>query len=255
MSRRSNQVLLLMLALLAIALFVAARTQEPSAQAPQQPKPDDPDSAHVMHSMGNRHMEMGPHMKMTSLREPKSGDQERADEVVQTTRKTLEKFKDYRVALKDGYRIFLPKVPQKMYHFTNYWYGFEAGFRFNTEHPTSLLYEKDGDGYRLIGAMYTAPEKATEEELDERIPLSVAQWHLHVNFCFPTPERKAEMFLPHPKFGFAGSISTRDECEKAGGKFVPQLFGWMIHVYPFEKNSEDVWAVERHSSSGHNHAH
>jgi hypothetical protein len=38
----------------------------------------------------------------------------------------------------------------------------------------------------------------------------------------------------------AGSISTREACDDAGGKFVPLLFGWMIHVYPNEK---DVWAM------------
>ena len=30
--------------------------------------------------------------------------------------------------------------------------------RLNPDHPTSLLYEKQGDGYKLIGVMYTAPK-------------------------------------------------------------------------------------------------
>src|SRR2546425_13298062 len=34
-------------------------------------------SAHAMHSMEHRHMDMGPHMKMTTLRDLKPGDQER----------------------------------------------------------------------------------------------------------------------------------------------------------------------------------
>jgi hypothetical protein len=34
--------------------------------------------AHAMHSMEGHHMEMGPHMKMTALRNPQPGDDERA---------------------------------------------------------------------------------------------------------------------------------------------------------------------------------
>ena len=49
----------------------------------------------------------------------------------------------------------------------------------------------------------------------------------------------------NPKFGLAGSISTKAECEAADGKFVPQIFGWMVHVYPFEQKPEDIWSVER----------
>ena len=143
---------------------------------------DNDASASAMHSMEG-HMDMGPHMKMTALRPAKPGDAERAQAVVEVARKTLEKYMDYHVALNEGFRIFFPNVPQKMYHFTNYSYGREAALHFNPEHPTSLLYEKHGDDYTLIGAMYTAPRAFTEDELDARIPLSIAQWHEHVNFC------------------------------------------------------------------------
>jgi hypothetical protein len=209
-------------------------------------------SAHAMQSMEGRHMDMGPHMTMTTLRDPKPGDEARAQQVVEAARRVADKYKDYKVALTDGYKIFLPNLPQKQYHFTNYWYGFEAGLRFNPEHPTSLLYEKHGDDYKLIGVMYTAPKKANWASLDSRIPLSVAQWHAHVNMCVPPQDKKKEMWGPHPKFGLAGSIATKEECEAAGGKFVPQIFGWMVHVYPFEQKPEDIWSVER-QMHGHDH--
>jgi len=193
-------------------------------------------SAHAMHSMEDRHMDMGAHMKVTKLREPKPGDEAKADQVVEAARTAADKYKDYKVALADGYKIFLPNLPQKQYHFTNYWYGFEAAMHFIPEHPTSLLYEKHGDDYKLIGVMYTAPKNATEDQLDSRIPLSVAQWHAHVNMCVPLGDKKKEIWGAHPKFGLAGSISTRSECEAEGGKFMPQIFGWMVHVYPFEQH-------------------
>jgi hypothetical protein len=210
----------------------------------EMPGMGDDGSAHAMRSMEGR-MEMSPHMKMTALRDLKPGDQEKADGVVTAARKVAEKYRGYKLALADGYRIFLPNLPQKQYHFTNYWYGFEASTRFNPEHPTSLLYEKQDGGYRLVGVMYTAPKKTSEEELDSRIPLSVAQWHAHVNLCAPPAGKQKEMWGPNPQFGLAGSISTREACDAAGGKFMPQVFGWMVHVYPFEQKPEDIWSVER----------
>jgi hypothetical protein len=195
-------------------------------------------------------MDMGPHMKMTMLRDPKPGDAARAAQVVEGARKIAEKYQDYKTALADGFKIFLPNVPQKQYHFTNYWYGFEAAMHFDPEHPTSLLYEKHGDGYKLIGVMYTAAKNAGEDELDQHIPLSIAQWHAHINLCLPPPDRRKEALAPHPQFGLAGSITTKEACDAAGGKFLPQVFGWMVHVYPFEQKPEDVWSVER-QAHGH----
>ena len=225
------------------------------SSAADQPKPDDESAAPAMKAMSSHHMDMGPHMRMTALREPKPGDRERADELAWTTGLAIEKYRDYRVALKESFHIFLPNVPQKVYHFTNYLYAFEAQFRMNPEEPTSLLYEKSGDGYKLVGAMYTAPARATDEELDNRVPLSVAQWHLHTNFCAPPENRRREMFLAHPQFGLEGSIATKEACDKAGGKFSKQLFGWMVHVYPFEKRPQDIWAVEPPDEHGGGHMH
>jgi hypothetical protein len=205
-------------------------------------------SAHAMLSMSGRSMDMGPHMKMTTLRDLKPGDQEKADQVVAAARQAAEKYTDYKVALADGYKIFLPNLPQKQYHFTNYRYAFEAAIQFNPDHPTSLLYEKTGDGYKLIGVMYTAPKSSNWNDLDQRIPLSVAQWHAHINLCLSPADRRSEAWGPHPKFGLAGSITTRTDCDAAGGKFMPQIFGWMVHLYPFEQKPEDIWSVERQAS-------
>src|SRR5882724_3101941 len=207
--------------------------------------PNSDGTAHAMRSMECRQMSMGPHMKMTTLRDLKPGDQEKADQVVAAARKAAEKYADYKVALADGFKIFLPNLPQKQYHFTNYRYAFEAAISFNPEHPTSLLYEKHGDDYKLIGVMYTAPKNANWNELDQRIPLSIAQWHAHINMCIPPEDRRNEAWGRNAKFGLAGSITTRDECDAAGGKFMPQIFGWMVNVYPFEQKPEDIWSVER----------
>jgi len=211
---------------------------------------DAESQAHVMHSMEGHHLDMGPHMKMTALRPLKPGDQERAGKVVEAARRVAEKYKDYHSALSEGFQIFLPNVPQKTYHFTNYSYAFEAAFGFNPEHPTSLLYEKHGDDYKLVGVMYTAPKRLSEDDLDQRIPLSVAQWHEHVNFCAPPEGQKLEALSPNAKFGFHGSITTKEECDANGGTFKPIVFNWMVHVYPLEKSEAAIWAVDRDHEHG-----
>ncbi|MGA7316084.1 MAG: hypothetical protein WBX22_19180 [Silvibacterium sp.] len=188
---------------------------------------------------------MSGHMYMTSLRPPNAGDQQKADAIVAAAKAAMAPYQDYHKALADGYEIFLPDVPQSQYHFTKYEYGREAWLRFDPLKPTSLLYRKTADGgYKLIGAMYTDRVDASEDELNERIPLSIARWHQHINFCKAPAGQKATYFGPSAKFGLLGSITTREACEAAGGEFRPHLFGWMVHVYPYETDPKKIWSTE-----------
>ena len=197
----------------------------------------------------------GPHMRMTAPRAARAGDAARAAGIAAAARRAVEKYRDYRAALRDGYEILLPHVPQKMYHFNNLRHYAEAERRFDATRPTSLLYEKGGAEYRLIGVMYTAPAGLTEDGLDERIPLSVAAWHQHVNVCLPQGDPLRNLFGGGPGFGLDGSISTEAECREAGGRFYPRLFGWMVHLYPYERTPREMWSVERQMSGGSGHAH
>jgi len=183
---------------------------------------------------------MDAHMHWSAEREPSAADQARADEILATLRESIEKYKDYNVAVKDGYKPFYPELKTHETHFTNYGQAFLAAFRFDPAHPTSLLYRHAGSGWELLGAMYTAPVSYTEDQLDKRVPLGVAQWHLHVNICLPPKgqERAADW----KKFGPRGSIATKETCDAENGRFLPHLFGWMVHVYPFDKDPAQVWA-------------
>jgi hypothetical protein len=185
------------------------------------------------------HHQMGPHMYMTKLRTAAPQDWAKADEIAGELRESIEKYKDYHVALADGFRIFMPNLPQSEYHFTNYYNGFLESFSFDPTRPTSLLYKKTKTGYDLIGAMYTMPKRVSEEQLNERVPLSVAQWHLHTKLCMPPKEERGHADLT--KFGLQGSILTKEACTEAGGTFYPVIFGWMVHVYPFEESREKIW--------------
>ena len=217
--------------LIAIA-FIALSLQAQSAGS-------DQDMKGMAHMAG--------HMYLTSLRPVQPGDKARADAVVALARQAMEPYQDYHKALADGYQIFLPNIPQPLYHFTLPANALAARTHFDPLKPTSLLYTKTPDGgYKLIGVMYTDRVDANEDELNDRIPLSIARWHQHTNFCKAPSGQKAAYFGPNAKFGLLGSIHTQQECDAAGGVFFPHIFGWMVHVYPYESDPSKIWSVEDH---------
>jgi hypothetical protein len=222
--------------------------QAPPGQAPQQPSAEaEPEDEHLhghheaetVASMSESHAHLGPHFRWTTLRPASEADQATASEILRQLRQALLPYRESRAAIAAGFEPFLPNVQQPHYHFTRKWNGFKAAFGFDPKQPTSLLYKKTPDGYVLEGAMFTAPKWASEDDLNTRIPLSIAQWHAHVNICLPP--KKEMMTADWKKFGPKGSILTKAECDQAGGRFVPQLFGWMVHVYPFQETAEKIW--------------
>ena len=229
--------------------------QSSVAQSQQQQQPQSMDSsmpgmdmadakaseAHAVHDMTPGEHAHSAHMHMTTLRPKTAEDAARAKEIVDQLRAGIAKYKDYHVALAEGYKIFLPNVPQPEYHFTNYGNGFLEAFTFDPARPTSLLYKKTAAGYELVGAMYTMPKRATEDQLNERVPLSVASWHLHTNLCMPPANQQRN--VDWTRFGLRGSIATQEACDAAGGRFHPVIFGWMVHVYPYEDSTEKIFAM------------
>ena len=175
---------------------------------------------------------MAGHMHMTEFRPKAPGDQQKADAIVVAAKQAMAPYQDYRKAIADGYEIFLPDVPQPQYHFTNTMNALAARSHFDPSKPTSLLYKKTADGgYRLVGVMYTDRVDAPLEEIDARIPLSIARWHQHVNFCKAPAGHKAEYFGPGAKYGLLGSINTEEACEAAGGTFYRiSLAGWFTSI-------------------------
>jgi hypothetical protein len=188
----------------------------------------------------------GRHVKLSPRRAPNAADSARAAAIAATLRAALAKYKDPRAAEADGYKLFAPNVKgQKVYHYTHWGHAVRNAFSFDPARPTALLYERGADGTLvLVGGMYTAKKGASPAELDERVPLSVAQWHLHVNLCVPgkgREERWAETRGGAPVFGPLSQIDTKEACSAAGGRFHPVLFNWMVHANVFQK---DVWGHE-----------
>jgi hypothetical protein len=231
-------------ALVLLAIFPAISP----AQQPSHVSPDTTDRAAAAANMEMAHMgDMSAHMLhmyMTPQRPATLADSVRARELVAEMRRDLARFRDVRVAEAEGFRQFLPNVPQPVYHFTNWRWAIEEAFRFDPAKPTSLLYRKNADGsFTLVGAMYTEPRRASESDLDRRIPLGIAQWHQHVNWCIPKRGEQArwgEMKDGKPVFGPESPVATETACDAVGGRFVPHLFGWMVHANVFASDDPAV---------------
>ncbi len=189
---------------------------------------------------------MEKHMAYSSPRPMTPADSTRAAYVINELRQAVAKYQDVKVAEADGYKMFASQIKnQPQYHFTKGWNAIRNSFGFDPARPTSLLYKKDADGqFRLIGAMYTASKRTSEEDLNERVPLSVGRWHRHVNWCIPPmgqKERWYETKNGHPIFGPLG-VATSEECDAARGRFIPQAFGWMLHANVFAGNDlRSIW--------------
>lgn len=252
------------------SLFLVAVLSTPAvihAQVRPQPPAPPPGAAAAAASMGmgmndqvamaveesmSAHMN-GPHLDLTPMRKLTPADSIRAARVAAELRRGIAKYKDVSVAVAEGYRMFAPQATdQPVYHYIHATRTMREAARFEPGEPSSLIYRKRADGsLELYGAMYTAGVRATLEELNSRVPLSVARWHRHVNYCFPTQRRRmAETRNGKPLFGPVGILSTRAECEAAGGEFTPQLFGWMVHANVFAgSDPKAIWG------GGHSHDH
>jgi mono/diheme cytochrome c family protein len=196
-----------------------------------------------------------PHMEMTLQATEQQGDRARADAILDAARKVMAQYPTVAAAESAGFAKFLPNVPLPIEHYTSRKWALEAWLgHFDPLHPTSLIFQRTGTTQTLVGVMYTAANSVDRDGLDARVPLSYGTWHRHVDYCkAPAGAKLADRFPPTARFGFAGSIQTRDACDAAGGTFLPVVFGWMVHVWPNEKTRDKIWAVDMHGSMAHEH--
>jgi hypothetical protein len=230
----------------AVALALIARPL--AGQTGHEGHDHDAMAAGAEHAMSGS-LDMTGHLELTPRRAATAADTARGAAILAALRPTLERYRDVRAAEADGFRMFAPQIKnQRVYHFTSRRWGFRAAFAFDPAKPTSLLYTRDARGeFHLVGAMYTAPARASLDDLDARVPLGLAQWHRHVNVCIPPfghRERWLETRDGRMLFGPAGAITTRAACDAEGGHFLPHVFGWMVHVNALAEHAADVWRDE-----------
>ncbi|HJQ18920.1 MAG TPA: hypothetical protein VJ867_01135 [Gemmatimonadaceae bacterium] len=127
-----------------------------------------------------------PHLHLSPMRVATQADTARTLEVVRELRGAIAKYADTSAAIADGY-VFRPRLGRtpKVYHFTKRQNALRSAFEFDPAQPTSVLYVRQPDGsLKLLGAMYTAPKRISMDDLDARLPLSIATWHQHVGDRF-----------------------------------------------------------------------
>lgn len=240
------RILSLILTILPLAGILLAR---PSGMPAQQDKKDGGMAGmdmneEAMSNMGPSMAAMTGHMEITPLQPKKPGDEEKAKDLVARLKASIERYKDFRKALGDGYAIANPKLEQPQYHFVSQSNTREADVHFDLTKPTALLYRRTPtQRYLLEGVMYTASPDATKAELNERIPLSIGRWHRHINFCAAPDSKGKDYQAAHPKFGMFGSIKTAEACAAEGGTFHPYVFTWMLHVFPYEADLKEVFSL------------
>jgi len=179
------------------------------------------------------------HMELTPARVPTHADSIRALNIASELKRAIAKYEDTTAAVADGYKMFAPNIKnQHVYHFTNNAHAIGAMFTFDPAKPTSILYKRTPDGkFHLVGAMYTMPKRATLSRLDDRVPLSIARWHKHVNWCVPKAGDQArwgETKDGKPVFGPESPIATKSDCDAVHGNFLASPLGWMVHANVYE---------------------
>src|SRR5258707_11117179 len=98
----------------------------------------------------------------------------------------------------------MPDQHQNVYNFVLESADSEIKAQFDADGPPALLYTKtDGPNpdYKLVGVMYKAPYGATAEELNTRIPLSIARWHAQINMCVPPQPEQCKWRLGDRQYG------------------------------------------------------
>lgn len=191
-----------------------------------------------------------PQVILTNPLLPAPGDAEKVRAIGERVKRAIEPYRDVERARRDGYRGFGDDPGRGIVHYVHTWRSWREGARLNPEKPGALLYLRtdtdSGPTYELVGAMFVAKDSATVDELDARVPLSQARWHMHTNICTPRPIWSGRKWARlasdgRPLFGAGSPTDTRAECDAAGGKFHDTIFGWMVHVYPFRPDPATWW--------------
>jgi hypothetical protein len=137
------------------------------------------------------------------------------------------------------------------YHFGKIANSLRSMKAFDASRPSDLLYERESTGrLALVGVMFTAPDDATIEQLNARIPVSIGRWHRHARWCVPKDGESArwiEQAGGLPVFGPNSPIANEADCARVAGVFLGAFGPWMVHADVFRGTSLDVVWSDAHS--------
>ena len=108
----------------------------------------------------------------------KFNDREKVDWAIKKVQKATEKYKNIDRALKDGYELASPLVPNMGFHYVK---GSLVDGKVNALHPEALLYVPTEKGLKLVGVEYlsTTDNSLFGRKFDpphDGIPFSLHAW-------------------------------------------------------------------------------
>ncbi len=126
-----------------------------------------------------------------------------------------------------------------------------AGNDFNPDQPQMVLFAKadaerlnssqlgrcvDGrwtgeDGFQPVGAVFNI--ELTEEHPDA-FAGQIDNWHIHYNTCIGRSEDISDEERAQRSAEGARGSTTLEQCQSAGGLFLPIIPSWMMHAYVVE---------------------
>jgi len=188
------------------------------------------------------------HVRLSRLRTVTHSDSARVRLVADSIRRAISRYQDVSAARLAGYEQYAPGAEVDEYHFLRYDTPITRE-KFDVADPPALIYKKDSSGRLVLaGAMYVLSGETDDSALDSAIPLGIARWHKHVNWCLPPVDQQhrwMERKGGDRVFGLVG-VTSRRACQKANGVFKPDLAGWMIHALVFEgPDLKAVWGGEQ----------
>jgi hypothetical protein len=179
--------------------------------------------------------------------------------IVARLRAAIRPFMDTGAAIAAGYRKVPPFEGQLMFHFGSVDREYAEARDLNPERPSNLVYRRGSDGrLHLAGAMFIAPEESGADELDRRLPTSLAQWHRHGLLCRAAPGFGLRSLAlrrdGHPLFGSDSPVASQAACDSIGGVFSAVDGPWMAHVFVFDGESQDaIWGSSHGSHADRPH--
>lgn len=140
------------------------------------------------------------------------------------------KYRDVRVAERDGYRAIGPDVPGIGIHYVRSDVGEQ---KVDLDHPPVLLYEKNpkvAGRYRLVGVSYLldAPAGHDGQPTKSPFPEVLAKWHKHRDVCV-LPDSSATLML------------NQEQCTAQKGKFIKET-PWMVHAWIWRDSPAGVFS-------------
>jgi hypothetical protein len=155
------------------------------------------------------------HIDLSGVDGVSPAQQQRAEELLRDTVRSLDKWSDVARAKSDGFTSIGDGFSGNE-HFVR-WDWIDDGHELDPSRPESLVYRVTDDGRRVLeAAMYILSHKYTLETVPD-IGGTLTQFHIHSNLCFTDSAK--------PRFV---RLTFNNKCAKP---LVKQLVSPMIHVW------------------------